>query len=229
MIWERLLHIFNTLADDFVPRSTRMAWRKNNLARLGTMREQMTFIKVLTARVASHFRAETEKRVNLSLLGLLAALVGITAVSLILVSPSATAEFELPPRDTPITEVTTTDTFGVPVGVRIHLQGEFVESWPWDTLHWQEDLWHVIEWQDDKGEWVNVDGWHGKFDTIFPEETRMVAQRELWATNDHLGTGPFRWKVYYGENGRWLQTSDPFNLPTESGDVVNVRLELWPR
>ncbi len=222
---EHLYKIAQTVIADFIPASAQEAGRRQ----VEKLAEQFVFVNLIFQKSAQLFHREKWMKLNWGVLGLLGVFGAGTAVLLGILSPSATAEYELPPRDTPITEVTTSNTFGVPVGVRIHLQGEFVESWPWDDLHWQSDLWQTVEWQDQDGQWIKVDGWHGQFDTIFPEDTRMVAQRELWATNDHLGTGPFRWKISYGENGRLLQTSDPFYLPDESGDVVKVRLELWPR
>ena len=223
--WEHLLKEVNETLADLKPDVERL--QKNGIL-LENIAEKMTFARLFIVTCIGAVRQEKYGRIQWGIMSLLGFLLVGTVLILGLASGSATADYELPPRDTPATGVTTTDSFGMSVGVRIHLQGQFVQSWPWDTFHWQEDLWHVVEWNDHDGNWIPVDGWQGRFDTIFPEETVMVAQRELWATNEHLGTGPFRWLVYEGENGRLMKTSEAFYLPDEAGDVVTVRVELAP-
>lgn len=155
-------------------------------------------------------------------------LLGAATILILAIAHSATADYELPPRELPETNTPVTkDDLGLAVGGRIYLRAHFAQDWPWDQLHWQEDLWHVIEWYDHAGNWFLVDGWHGNLDTIQQEGDGWVGQKELWAAKDDLGTGPFRWKVYQGGvEGALLATSPEFYLPSESGKVVSVALEL---
>ena len=169
------------------------------------------------------------KNTNFGLLHLIT-LLGAATVLILAIAHSATADYELPPRESPetTTPITTFDTPALSVGGRIYLRVHFAQDWPWDQLHWQEDLWHVVEWYDHTGTWYPVDGWHGNLDTIQQEGDGWVGQKELWAAKDDLGTGPFRWKVYQGEGGPVLATSPEFYLPIESGKTVSVDLELAP-
>lgn len=137
----------------------------------------------------------------------------------------ATADYELPPRTAPAVDVVT--SIGAQNGGRVHLRGHFSDNWPWDELHWQSDVWHVVQWRDADGVWYDVTGWQGTFDAI-QQEVDWVGQKELWAAKERLGSGPYRWQVYQGQNGRLLAISDSFHLPTQSGDLVIVNLDLTP-
>ncbi len=168
------------------------------------------------------------KNTNFGLLHLIT-LLGAVTILILAIAHSATANYELPPRESPQTTAPiSSDGPALSVGGRVYLRVHFAQDWPWDQLHWQEDLWHGVEWYDHAGTWYPVDGWHGNLDTIQQEVDGWVGQKELWVAKDDLGTGPFRWKVYQGEDGPVLATSPEFYLPLETGNVVSVDLELAP-
>lgn len=170
----------------------------------------------------------TEK-IQFSLLHLIT-LLGATTLIILAIANSVTAGYDLPPRDSPDIpgETVAEEKTAVSVGGRIHLRVHFSQDWPWDKLHWQEDLWHVVEWYDHAGTWHTVDGWQGNLDIIQQEGDGWVGQKELWAARDHLGGGPYRWQVYQGPDGPLMATSPEFYLPVEAGKVVSVDLELAP-
>lgn len=138
----------------------------------------------------------------------------------------ATADYELPPRAAP-PPVDVQTTGGDTDGGRVHLRGYFSNDWPWEEMHWQEGVWHVVQWSDHAGGWHDVDGWSGSFDAIH-QEAAWVGQKALWAAPDQLGKGPFRWLVSAGPNGRLLAVSDEFYLPAKSSDLVIVNIDLAP-
>lgn len=194
-----------------------------------SLKEKLFFVLLLlktTASVLSQRAAQRPIRTGFVVL-FAAGFVG-TAVILTILSPSATAEYTLPPRDPLNQDVTTSNAFGSGSGARIHLQGSFSQNWPWETMHWQEDLWHVIEWQDPQGEWHEVAGWQGHFDTVYEGETNIIGHKELWADDTHLGSGPFRWRVTDMKNGRHLNSSANFYLPAEAGHIVTIWVDLAP-
>ncbi|MEW5989260.1 MAG: hypothetical protein AB1791_21755 [Chloroflexota bacterium] len=91
------------------------------------------------------------------------------------------------------------------------LTGAFIEL---TVEPMRPDLWTRIQWQDAFGDWHDVDGWQGTF---------LEDGRVLWYVGaDHLGTGPFRWLVYASQGGDWLGVSQPFALPSRSGEVLHV-------
>ena len=156
-------------------------------------------------------------------------LLGAATIMILAIAHSATADYDLPPRESPDASIpTTTDSLAVSVGSRIYLRVHFAQDWPWDQLHWQEDLWHEVEWYDHAGTWYKVEGWHGNLDLIQQEGDGWVGQKELWAANDQRGKGPFRWNVYQGQGGALMATSPEFYLPTEKGNTVSIDLELSP-
>lgn len=163
---------------------------------------------------------------SLKMLGLtMGILIGMVIV-LTAASGSVGAEYELPPRTTPDPGVTTSTDFGNSDGTRIHLEGIFASTWPWDRVHWQQGLWHTIEWMDAAGVWHMVDGWQGQYDTVFQESDHWIGRKELWAASDHLGSGPYRAQIYDAGSGRLLNRSEQFYLPTETGSIVTVRIEI---
>lgn len=146
-------------------------------------------------------------------------------VLLLLGAGRATANgFDLPPRETP-PEVAVVQPNGE--GARVHLQAHFSQDWPWDSLHWQEDLWLKVQWLDQEGAWQDVDGWQGSLDAIQQVEDWMGV-KEIWLADGLLGTGPYRWQVYEKDNGRLLTSSEPFYLPSKGGDLMAVELMLTP-
>lgn len=74
-------------------------------------------------------------------------------------------------------------------------------------------IWAVVQWQDGLGAWHDVDGWRGE----------MEKERVMWyVAPEHFDAGPFRWVVYRGADDEVLATSESFNLPSGSGQVIRV-------
>ncbi len=159
----------------------------------------------------------------------LMALFGIITFLILFVASGTMANLALPPRDdaTPDTTVVDIAQGTMPIGTRLQLNAQFSDAWPWDTMQWQ-DVWSEVQWQDDKGEWFEVDGWKGNLDTIAQSENGWVGTKEWWASDDIIGSGPYRWNVYTHPGGDLLTTSEPFNLATYAGGMVVVPVELAP-
>jgi hypothetical protein len=112
---------------------------------------------------------------------------------------------ELPPRPTP------TVVPAIPVGgatIRLHTSSSVPEAWT------------TIEWQNELGDWYEVDGWRGHLDE------GNADTKTWWVDPDNFGQGPFRWLVYTGQDGTQLAVSDPFDLPTHNRQVISVAIEL---
>jgi hypothetical protein len=75
----------------------------------------------------------------------------------------------------------------------------------------------VVQWQDELGEWHDIDGWQSEI-----EGSRITWHR---AAKD-LRTGPFRW-VVYGDSVI-LGTSESFSLPAASSFVIRLGGEGEP-
>ncbi|GJM40153.1 MAG: hypothetical protein DHS20C20_04350 [Ardenticatenaceae bacterium] len=163
----------------------------------------------------------------------LVALFSLAAIGLLLIGagPATADGYELPPRgdetETPETGVPDVPIVATGQGARIHLQAHFSQDWPWESMHWQNDLVLQVQWLDEFGEWQDVEGWQGSLDAIQQKED-WVGMKELWFADDRLGTGPYRWQVFVVENGRLLITSDQFYLPSKSGDLMSLDLMLKP-
>ena len=159
----------------------------------------------------------------------LISLFGVAAFLALFVASGTMANFQLPPRDdaTPDTTITDIAEGAVPKGTRLILAAQFSDSWPWDSMHWQ-DVWSQVQWQDDKGEWYDVDGWAGNLDNIEQGDNGWVATKEWWAADNLNGKGPFRWVIYDHNGGEWLATSEPFSLSDHSGGTAVVPVELAP-
>lgn len=80
-------------------------------------------------------------------------------------------------------------------------------------------LWTAVQWQDDAGEWRDVEGWQGTFDSASDKVAWYVGE-------NHLGEGPFRWLVYEIRWGDLIAMSDPFFLPSQNGEVLQIDLSL---
>ena len=155
-------------------------------------------------------------------------LFGIAAFLALVVASGTTADFSLPPRSDSTPEIVTISQGALPTGTRLQLNAHFSDSWPWDSMHWQ-DVWSEVEWEDSqKGEWFLVDGWKGNLDAIEQGENGWVATKEWWAADDIMGKGPLRWKVYDHNGGRLLAMSEPFYLADFTGGMVIVPVELSP-
>src|SRR5512143_1602836 len=132
------------------------------------------------------------------LIGLLCSLV----MTMSLLTPNQTSVQALPPRPTP---ATVTPTAAPSSYVR---EGGLIE------LHvhpLQTGLWTLIQWQDARGQWHDVDGWQGTLDGDL---------QVWWVAPRDFGKGPFRWQVYRSYGGSLLATSQAFSLPRRTGATV---------
>jgi hypothetical protein len=139
-------------------------------------------------------------------IGLLCGLVVMTWLA----APTRSAVQALPPRPTP---ATITPTAAPSSYVR---EGGLIE------LHVQPartGLWTLIQWQDARGQWHDVDGWQGTVDG---------AIQIWWVAPRDFGKGPFRWQIYQSRGGRLLANSPSFSLPRHTGETVRVDVVLKP-
>lgn len=157
----------------------------------------------------------------------LIALFALVAILVLSFGHGAMADdYGLPPRGTqPVVVPDTNAPHAQYDGARLQVHALFSQSWPWDELHWQ-NVWTVIEWQDDKGDWFVVTGWQGNLDAIAQGEAGWIGTKEWWVGHENLGTGPFRWKIYEYSGGPLLVTSEPFDLPEEAGKTLILQPTL---
>jgi hypothetical protein len=78
----------------------------------------------------------------------------------------------------------------------------------------------LVQWQDGLGGWHDVEDWRETLDELYTDGGR----KRWYMSAEHFGTGPFRW-VVYDETGM-LGTSESFNMPAGSGQVVRTLLVL---
>jgi len=78
------------------------------------------------------------------------------------------------------------------------------------------EVWTMVQWQDGWGDWHTVDGWQGTLDAD--------GMKTWFVGPEHLGSGPFRWLVL--QEDELAGMSDPFFLPGEINQVVNVAVTL---
>lgn len=158
----------------------------------------------------------------------LIALFSFVALGLLLVAARDTSAdgYDLPPRETPATQPEV-QVQPNGQGARVHLHAHFSQDWPWEALHWQNDLWLKVQWLDEHGDWQDVDGWQGTLDGIQQMDDWM-GMKEIWLADMYLGTGPYRWQVLTQADGRLLATSDEFYLPSKGGDLMAVEMMLEP-
>jgi hypothetical protein len=84
-------------------------------------------------------------------------------------------------------------------------------------------LWTVVQWQDTIGGWHTVQGWQGTLDEI----NATGLGKKVWRVGQNeMGQKSFRWLVYESAGGRMLATSQSFDLPCCSGEVVQVEITL---
>jgi hypothetical protein len=140
-----------------------------------------------------------------------------TAQAAVLATPLPTrpeATPGLPPRPTDVPTVTPVpQPTAVSEGALIQL---VVGSPPQPV----EKLWTVVQWGDGHGRWHDVQGWRGTLDDVHI--------KTWWVAPADFGDTPFRWRVYEEEGGRLLATSHSFSLPTYTGQVVRVEVNLTP-
>lgn len=88
------------------------------------------------------------------------------------------------------------------------------------VLSTQPGAWTVVQWQDGRGQWHDVEGWRGQ----------ASGGTIAWTVEEKdFGSGPFHWVAYQPQAGRIIGASYPFYLP---GAGETVRLEIqggWNR
>jgi hypothetical protein len=111
-------------------------------------------------------------------------------------------------------------------GAAIELRAIFPAAWPWEMAHWKT-LWTVVQWQDEKGHWHDVQGWRGELNVVeISGDGVVVGIKSWWLADTELGSGPFRWQVYRQQGGQQIRTSETFDLPEEPGQTTIVELLL---
>ncbi len=80
------------------------------------------------------------------------------------------------------------------------------------------NMWSVVEWQDERGDWHVVVGWQG---TLEVDGTKI-----WWLPGTLFGAGPFRWQLYAQKGGERLATSDVFYLPHAQNMTTHVWIDL---
>ena len=84
----------------------------------------------------------------------------------------------------------------------------------------QGGLWTVVQWEDSGGNWHDVEGWRGELGTSGTRVWQVVSK--------DFGTGPFRWALFQGQDGRLVTASQSFRLPSKANEVVRVEVSLGP-
>jgi hypothetical protein len=134
--------------------------------------------------------------------------VGVLALS-VLLAPAA--EAGLPARNTP-------------TPVREQQEGKSKDNGPsgaWIELHAElhaqpasAEAWSVVQWQNELGDWYDVEGWRGSLDGN--------GYQRWWVHEKDYGDGPFRWVITQGKDGPVLGISRAFNLPGGTNETVRV-------
>jgi len=137
--------------------------------------------------------------------------------------PGLTATADLPPRPTP------PQPEPVPVvnGGEIVLQTLFGVGWSSTGMNWQ-DLYTVVQWQDQWGNWHDVNGWRGTLDKVYASGDQIKGMKSWWVPADLFGNGLFRWQVYVSQDGELLVQSTDFKLPERIRQSVVVEVGLTP-
>jgi hypothetical protein len=143
-------------------------------------------------------------------------------VAVLLQSLTQIARADLPPRPLP-QPLSPSALHPSPTGGFVELRVAFPQTWQSTTGRWQE-MWTVVQWQDDKGVWRDVDGWQGTLDEVQDGQGKKV----WWVAKADLGKGPFRWVVTQGVGGACLAVSESFYLPIRVGETVPVQVSLAP-
>lgn len=165
---------------------------------------------------------KTYKMIVISLL-----IIGIPCTLGLVLAPAQAASEALPPRPETPTPTPTSEpgsespTKTAPEGALIVLEVDFGDDWPARGLAWQ-DLWAVVEWQDENSTWHVVEGWQGSIGKV----AGNTGWATWWLSSDNFGQGPFRWVVYERRGSAVMATSDPFDLPGRPGEMVTVEVAL---
>lgn len=120
----------------------------------------------------------------------------------------------------PTRPVPTSTPTPAPAGVAVvqNTSGGFI-SLTVSGIEQPSTLWTAVQWQNEHGDWFTIDGWQGEptveGDVTWFVGTELIGDETL-----------FRWRVYEGEGGAWLATSDTFTLPQSNGRTTVVTLLL---
>ena len=86
---------------------------------------------------------------------------------------------------------------------------------------------HLVQWQDDRGGWHDIEGWQGSLDEVVTgEDGAVVGHKMWWVTHDDLGKGPFRWQICRDKQGAPIGTSETLDLPSQRH--VTATVEVTP-
>jgi hypothetical protein len=143
----------------------------------------------------------------------------LTSLAVMLVWPWR-AEAALPAPPPPVSEY-----FGgwFSDDAYIILRVTFPQDWAWDRAGWQ-DARTQVQWQNERGQWRDVDGWQGGLDDVTRAADGQIAGvKTWWVGKAQRGRGPFRW-VVTGDLRR--AESEPFNLPSYGGQAVQVEVRF---
>ncbi len=160
-------------------------------------------------------------------------LLAVALVCLVLATTSGPSEAQspdplLPPLPTrPTTDQDTSQVTAAssPAGGFIELHVQLPETWASTSTSW-DNLWTVVQWQDEKGTWHTIEGWQGTLDEV--EEPLLAGKKRWWVVEADLGKGPFRWVVYQSQGGKTLAASAPFDLPGSKGTTEEVKVSIEP-
>ena len=161
--------------------------------------------------------------------------VGIGSVLLTITALSGLAKaapVALPPRPPTRTPQVAPQPTSLPALATV-LDGAMIElrvQFPQDRLeyHWQE-LWTVVQWQDEFDNWREVEGWQGTPDEVVSGEGgRVDGKKVWWLSGDLFGQGPFRWMVYRSQGKKLIVESELFYLPDRDGATLLVETSLAP-
>jgi hypothetical protein len=83
-------------------------------------------------------------------------------------------------------------------------------------------MWTKIQWQDDVGNWHDVEGWQGTLD----KSASGGGQKTWWVPDSLFKHGAFRWVIYDKQGGEVLGISQAFNTPKFSDVWVMVEVPL---
>ncbi|MEM9776843.1 MAG: hypothetical protein AAF902_19840 [Chloroflexota bacterium] len=141
-----------------------------------------------------------------------------TAVLLLISIPAPTSAQSaptLPPRPTPEAESTPDAAL---LGATIQLNIRAAEATSIDA-----DDWAIVQWQDERGDWNNVEGWQGYLEYDAASQTWKVI---WWTSRENFGEESFRWAIYTDKQLASLEaTSETFDLPKSSLEAVIVTLK----
>jgi uncharacterized repeat protein (TIGR01451 family) len=119
-----------------------------------------------------------------------------------------------PPTPTPA-PTSSPSSKPVPSGGFIELCVQFLQAL---NTPWQE-LWTVVQWQDDRDSWHDVEGWRGTLDEVEGDE----GKKTWWVAKNGFGDGSFRWMLYRSEKTDvLLSRSAPFHLSNTAGETITV-------